>query len=40
MKEIWVWIQAALAGDGGFLGLFLGGGVGFLYALLSVALLG
>ena len=29
MKEIWVWIQAALAAVGGFLGWFLGGWDGF-----------
>ena len=39
MKEIWVWIQAALAAVGGFLGWFLGGWDGFLYALLAFAVL-
>jgi hypothetical protein len=37
MKEIWVWIQAALAAVGGFLGWFLGGWDGFLYALLRLS---
>ena len=39
MKEIWVWIQAALAAVGGFLGWFLGGWDGFLYALLVFVVL-
>ncbi|WOC31895.1 MULTISPECIES: phage holin family protein [Caproicibacterium] len=39
MKEIWVWIQAALAAVGGFLGWFLGGWDGFLYALLAFVVL-
>lgn len=39
MKEIWVWIQAALAAVGGFIGWFLGGWDGFLYALLAFVVL-
>ena len=39
MKEIWVGIQAALAAVGGFLGWFLGGWDGFLYALLAFVVL-
>lgn len=39
MKEIWVWIQAALAAVGGALGWFLGGWDGFLYALLAFVVL-
>lgn len=39
MKEIWVWIQTALAAVGGFLGWFLGGWDGFLYALLAFVVL-
>ena len=35
MKEIWTWIQVALAAVGGFLGWFLGGADGFLYALIA-----
>ena len=35
MKEIWNWIQAAIAVVGGWLGYFLGGWDGFLYALLA-----
>lgn len=35
MKEIWAWIQAAFAAVGGFLGWFLGGADGFLYALIA-----
>ncbi len=35
MKEIWYWIQAAIAAVGGWLGYFLGGWDGFLYALLA-----
>ena len=34
MKEIWNWVQLALAAVGGFLGWFFGGFDGFLYALL------
>lgn len=33
MKDIWNWIQVALAAIGGFLGWFLNGFDGFLYAL-------
>jgi toxin secretion/phage lysis holin len=35
MKTIWNWVQAALAAIGGFLGWFLGGPDGFLYALIA-----
>ena len=35
MKEIWNWIQVAFAAAGGWLGYFLGGWDGFLYALLA-----
>ena len=35
MKEIWTWIQLALAAIGGWLGWFLGGADGFLYALIA-----
>lgn len=35
MKEIWNWIQLAIAAVGGFLGWFLGGYDGFLYALVA-----
>lgn len=35
MKEIWNWIQLAFAAIGGFLGWFLGGLDGFLYALIA-----
>ena len=35
MKEIWNWIQVAIAATGGWLGYFLGGWDGFLYALLA-----
>lgn len=35
MKEIWIWIQAVFAVIGGFLGWFLGGLDGFLYALIA-----
>ena len=34
MKEIWNWIQLAFSAVGAFLGWFLGGFDGFLYALL------
>lgn len=34
MKEIWNWVQLALAAVGGFLGWFFGGFDSFLYALL------
>ncbi|WP_313568155.1 phage holin family protein [Acetoanaerobium noterae] len=35
MKEIWNWVQLAFAAVGGFLGWFLGGYDGFLYALVA-----
>ena len=35
MKAIWTWIQLAFAGIGGWLGWFLGGADGFLYALIA-----
>lgn len=35
MKDIWNWIQTALAAIGGFMGWFLGGTDGFLYALIA-----
>lgn len=35
MKGLWNWIQVAFAGLGGFLGWFLGGMDGFLYALIA-----
>jgi len=35
MKAIWNWVQAALTAIGGFLGWFLGGLDGFLYALIA-----
>ena len=35
MKEIWGWIQLAFAAVGAFLGWFLGGLDGFLYALIA-----
>lgn len=35
MKAIWAWIQTALTVIGGFLGWFLGGLDGFLYALIT-----
>ena len=35
MKAVWNWIQVALAALGGFLGWFLGGADGFLYALIA-----
>lgn len=34
MKEVWSWVQVAFAAIGGFLGWFLGGLDGFLYALI------
>jgi toxin secretion/phage lysis holin len=34
MKEIWAWLQAGFAGLGGWIGWFLGGFDGFIYALL------
>jgi len=35
MKEIWNWIQIGIAAIGGWLGYFLGGWDGFLYALVT-----
>ena len=35
MKEIWNWVQMALSAIGGFMGYFLGGMDGFLYALIA-----
>ena len=35
MKEIWIWIQAAIAAVGGWLGYFLGGWDGFIYARIA-----
>ncbi|MDL2310392.1 phage holin family protein [Peptostreptococcaceae bacterium OttesenSCG-928-C18] len=35
MKEVWSWIQGVIAIVGGFLGWFLGGLDGFLYALIA-----
>ncbi len=35
MKEIWNWVQLVFAAAGGFLGWFLGGYDGFLYALVA-----
>ena len=35
MKEIWTWIQLMIAAIGGWLGWFLGGADGFLYALIA-----
>ena len=35
MREIWKWIQVTFAAIGGWLGYFLGGWDGFLYALLT-----
>jgi toxin secretion/phage lysis holin len=35
MKMVWNWVQAAFAAIGGFLGWFLGGPDGFLYALIA-----
>jgi toxin secretion/phage lysis holin len=39
MKTVWNWVQAALAAAGGFLGWFLGGLDGFLYALVAFVVL-
>lgn len=36
MKEIWNWVQVALTALGGFLGWFVGGFDGFLYALVAL----
>jgi len=35
MKNIWLYIQTVLAAIGGFLGWYLGGADGFLYALIA-----
>ncbi|MEC1719062.1 phage holin family protein [Schinkia azotoformans] len=35
MKEIWIYVQSAIAAMGGWLGWFLGGFDGFLYALIT-----
>ena len=35
MKQLWNWIQIAFSALGGFIGWFLGGADGFLYALLT-----
>jgi toxin secretion/phage lysis holin len=35
MKELWIWIQVGFAAVGGFLGWFLGGMDGFMYALIA-----
>lgn len=39
MKEIWTWVQVAIAAIGGFFGWFLGGLDGFLYALIAFVVL-
>lgn len=39
MKEIWTWVQVAIAAVGGFFGWFLGGLDGFLYALIAFVVL-
>ncbi|MDL2318560.1 phage holin family protein [Eubacteriales bacterium OttesenSCG-928-A19] len=39
MKEVWTWIQAALAVVGGALGWYFGGFDGMLYALIAFAVL-
>lgn len=39
MKEIWNWIQVIFAVVGGWLGYFLGGWDGFLYALLTFVMI-
>lgn len=39
MKEIWNWIQIAFTALGGFIGWFLGGMDGFLYALIAFAVI-
>ena len=35
MKEVWNWVQMVVTAIGGFLGYFLGGMDGFLYALIA-----
>lgn len=39
MRDIWTWIQVVLSAIGGFLGWFLGGMDGFLYALLAFVII-
>ena len=39
MKEVWTWIQIAFSALGGFVGWFLGGTDGFLYALLAFVII-
>lgn len=39
MKTIWAWMQAAITFTGGFLGWFLGGPDGFLYALVAFVII-
>ena len=39
MKEVWTWIQIAFSALGGFIGWFLGGADGFLYALLAFVII-
>ena len=39
MKEIWNWIRIACTALGGFIGWFLGGADGFLYALIAFAVI-
>ena len=39
MKEIWTWVQIAFSALGGFVGWFLGGADGFLYALLAFVII-
>ena len=35
MKTVWNWVQAVFTAVGGFIGWFLGGPDGFLYALIA-----
>ena len=39
MRDIWTWIQVVFSAIGGFLGWFLGGMDGFLYALLAFVII-
>ena len=39
LKDIWTWIQIAFSALGGFVGWFLGGADGFLYALLAFVII-
>src|SRR5690625_7815419 len=39
MREIWYWVRIALTAVGGFLGWFLGGYDGFLYALVAFVII-